>query len=131
MKHKAGLANVFYEVSGDTLRLYYQPHTQIFLGTKTKDGIKVKSEPIGPPDGVMARIYESITPPDVYYLDRECIYPDFDGGGPWMREHRSFERLNAYLSMFGLKLKKKGSWDLSIVKPVSPKTAAKRDKKYV
>jgi hypothetical protein len=113
MKQDAGREGVQYEVAGEILRLYYPPRTQVVIGQKQADGkMAAKATPIGPPDGVMARICvvdytietnerEEVCGHFEFSLDRECV-PVLDSGGPWIREHRNLEELNVYLSLFGL-----------------------------
>lgn len=118
---EAGRPGVAYGVSGNLLKLVYTPQTQAMIGTKTEDGMKVEVHSIGPPDGVMARVW--LEEPDDFYLVRECI-GGFDMGGPWTREHRNLEELNKYLALFGLKhLPTKENMDyfnIAVVEPVDP-----------
>lgn len=123
MKQKAGRNHVEYEISdsGGLLKLYYIPQTLVAIGQKMDDQMKVEVHHIGPPDGVMARIWLEGNWSEGFFLDRECI-GGFDQGGPWVKENRNMGQLNEYLSLFGLRQNKDNylGFDISIVEPVEP-----------
>jgi len=120
-REKAPRAKVEYEANGNLLRLFYAPQTQVAIGQKVGDVMRVQVHHIGPPDGVMARVW--LEDEDGFNLDRECI-GGFDAGGPWVREHRGLVRLNEYLALFGLKHEPGGDgyFHLTNVEPVDPHT---------
>lgn len=132
MMQDAGRKGVQYEVRGEHMSLTYAPRTQAMIGQKVDGRLQMQTHQIGPPDGVMSRIWvadytiETDDHEEVYDslefgLDRECV-PVLDNGGPWIREHRNLEELNEYLSLFGLKVDGvvEGVLDVKIVDAKEP-----------
>jgi len=123
-KSEAGREGVRFDLFKNRMHLYYKPHTQMVLLQKSDGELKSTVKTIGPPDGVMAKIWVSDYGDSdelMFSLDRECV-PVFDSGGPWVRERRSLEELNEYLRIFGLVVSGvvEDQIDVKVVEPVEP-----------
>lgn len=116
----AGRERVEYEIRNDLMVLFYEPQTTVVISKRNADGTtETQYHRVGPEDGIMSRI--RLESDGEFYLDRECIW-GFDKGGPWVREYRDVDRLNKYLSIFGLKQNPSAKvFDISLVDPVNPK----------